>query len=218
MVARIHTIIRNDATKIGIPIEMGDRSQQTRQTLVAKLQDRYDDQSWDEFVVYYRPYIYSIVRSQEVAPDDREDVVQDVCLKIWKALPAFSYDREKCRFRTWIAVIARNAVRDFLKRKTTRNRCVEVSLDESPVLGHDAEIRELAEREWKQHVTQLAWEAVHVRFSAPVLAAFEAQAKGRPGRVVAKELGIAENTVHVYQSRVRKAMMKEILRLDAELG
>jgi RNA polymerase sigma factor (sigma-70 family) len=193
-------------------------SRKTRQSLLESLRDRYDERSWEDFVGYYRPYIYGIVRSQDVGADDREDIVQDVLIKAWKALPSYSYDRSRCRFRSWLAVVTRNAVRDFRKRKSTRQRSSQISLDDTTDIALDPEIQEISDREWKQHISQLAYQQVAPKFAENVLEVFWALSRGATSREVAEQFEIKENTANVYRSRVQKALMKEIIRLEDDLG
>jgi RNA polymerase sigma factor (sigma-70 family) len=193
-------------------------SRRTRKSLLESLRDRYDERSWEDFVGYYRPYIYAIVRSQSVEADDREDIVQDVLIKAWKALPTYSYDRSRCRFRSWLAVVTRNAVRDFRKRKSTRQRSSQINLEDVSEIALDPEIQEIADREWKQHISHLAYQQVAPKFQDHILEVFWALSKGETTKAVAERFDIKENTANVYRSRVQKALMKEIIRLEDDLG
>ena len=39
-----------------------NNSYKTRETLLAKLKNKHDDASWEDFVYYYKSYIYIICR------------------------------------------------------------------------------------------------------------------------------------------------------------
>ena len=67
----------------------------TRQTLLERLRDRYDDSSWQEFIDTYRGYIFVVVRRMNINEADAEDLVQQVLLKLWEELPDFAYDSKK---------------------------------------------------------------------------------------------------------------------------
>ena len=92
----------------------------TRITLLQKLQSAEDDNSWDDFVKYYEGYIYVVIRSFGVDMNTSEDLLQDVLVKVWKALPKFEYQNERCRFRTWLCVLIRNTTYNFFKSKANR--------------------------------------------------------------------------------------------------
>lgn len=87
----------------------------------------------------YREKVFGFVRSKIFNPDDAEDIVQNVFLKVYGNLDKF--DETKASLSTWIYTITRNTVYDYLKEK--RDRPVlelidntEASEEDSP----DAEI------------------------------------------------------------------------------
>jgi len=55
--------------------------------------------------------ISKLVSSREVA----EDILQETFIKIWKSID--QYDEEKGRLFTWMACLARNTAKDYLKGK-----------------------------------------------------------------------------------------------------
>ena len=59
----------------------------TRQTLLQRVQDHSDENSWSEFVSYYQDYIYLICRRMKVSHHDAEELVQKTLLKLWQKLP-----------------------------------------------------------------------------------------------------------------------------------
>jgi RNA polymerase sigma-70 factor, ECF subfamily len=54
-----------------------------------------------------------------VAPDEADDITQDVFLRAWRALPRF---RAESSGRTWLLAIARRACVDAVRRQTRRRR------------------------------------------------------------------------------------------------
>ena len=76
-----------------------EQPQHTRHTLLQKLQSSAgDENNWDEFVSYYEGYIYVIIRNFKIDIEDSEDLLQEVLIKVWKSLPSYNYDKDKCRF------------------------------------------------------------------------------------------------------------------------
>ncbi len=196
-------------------------SNQTRVTLLQKLQRNQDEHSWDDFVRYYEGYIYVVIRNLGVGVEDSQDILQEILLKIWKAIPNYSYDREKCRFRTWLCVVIRNKVYSFFKLRSSRNNRLNVSYDnllQNLDLITDAEIDQIAEKEWQSYVSNLAWENLQDQFPKQAKEVFEASLDEEDNAVLAERFGVAESSVRVYKMRIRKAMHKEIVRLNQELG
>ena len=185
----------------------------TRQTLLAKVKDQYNEKSWDEFIYYYRPFLYNVCRGLNLAHHDAEDVVQQVMLKVWNKLPEFNYDKSQS-FRGWMCLIMRNSVRDFYRRKTTRDskhNKVALDTDESIMMS---EIEAKSEEEWQNHIMTLAWNNVSKQFSAKVIEVFSALRDGKTRAEIAEQFTISIDTVSVYKRRVFDALRAEARSLE----
>lgn len=193
---------------------------QTRQTLLQKLQtSEGDEKSWNEFVKYYEGYIYVVIRGLRVDVKDCEDLLQDVLVKVWKNLP--KYDDSKSRFRTWLCVVIRNTVFNFFDLKANRNSLKNVSyneIKENLNLITDSEIHEMAEKEWKSYIANMAWDNLKNDFSEINRKVFEASWEVDDNALLAERFDLAESSIRVYKMRIRKAVHKEIVRLNHELG
>ena len=193
----------------------------TRYTLLHKLQSDNNEKNWEEFVTYYSPYIFVIIRRFNVGTQDTEELMQDVLVKIWKNIGKFDREEYKCRFRTWLGVMIRNTVFNFFKSKASKNARSNVSYQE--IIGKlelitEAEINIISEREWKNHVAQLAWTNLKNNFSEQTQKVFEASIKSDiSNKQLASQFKVSESSVRVFKMRVRKAMHKEIIRLNSEL-
>lgn len=62
----------------------------------------------------YQSRLYWHVRRLVVNPDDADDLVQEIFVKAWKALPSF---RQDARLYTWLYRIATNACLEFLNSR-----------------------------------------------------------------------------------------------------
>lgn len=74
-------------------------------------------QAFNEIVKAYSERLYWHVRSVVGSHDDTDDLLQDIFIKIWAALPSF---RGEAQLFTWIWRIATNEALNFLK-KNRRN-------------------------------------------------------------------------------------------------
>ena len=193
----------------------------TRETLLQKLQKAEDEHSWDDFVKYYEGYIYVVIRSFGVDMTTSKDLLQDVLVKVWKALPKFEYQNEKCRFRTWLCVLIRNTTYNYFKSKANRQNLQNVSGDDLLETLHmisEPEIDKIAELEWKSYVSNMAWSNVKDSFSDVARQVFEDAMNEEDNTSIAEKYDIPESSVRVHKSRIRKVMIKEIARLNLELG
>jgi len=182
---------------------------QTRFTLIQRIRNQMDQSSWEEFTATYSPYINAILYRSGIPYDQVEDVSQDIFVKVWKGIENFEYDPEKCHFRTWLSTVCRNKVYDYWKSK----KATSVELDEANLEDKTAEIDEIIEREWKIYIAEKALKNICAKFEAHVVRAYKEFQTGRSVKEISNELGIAENTVHVYSKRVKAAMTREITLL-----
>lgn len=193
----------------------------TRETLIARICHEPDEETWEEFLSYYREYLNGMARRTGLNHHDAEEVVQNVCLKIWEALPNFEYDPDRGRFRSWLATIISNEVRMLVrKRKRTLKRLGEHKKKAMAAYlekcKHDIS-DQLAEEEWQRYVMHLAWEVMQKSFGERPLQAFELLSKDMPAAEVAKTLGLSVNSVYVYKKRVQDRLRAEVQRLNREL-
>ena len=191
----------------------------TRQTLLNKIKNQYDEKAWNEFIAFYRPYIYRIIQNHyKINNVDREDVVQEVLLVSWKKLPDFEYSTEKGRFRSWLGRVTTNTTLAFYRKNNK-----ETPLTESQEFLHEhqaapPEIERIYQNEWEKHITDTAWNNISSMFEENVLEAFQRLSAGEEGKAVAEELGLSINSVYVYKKRVLAAFQKEIAYLDEEIS
>lgn len=192
----------------------------TRETLLERVRDPEDEQSWEDFVRYYRPFVYQIARRMNIAHHDAEEIVQNVMVKAWNKLPEFEYDRGRGRFRGWLCQVTGNAVRDFIRHCRRSVALADQEFDpEHSLAGVDhPAVEKIAEQEWRRYLSDLAWKNIEKKFKPHVARVFLMAVKGVPTLRIMEELGIAESSVYVYKSRVQKKLRAEIIRLNRLLG
>jgi RNA polymerase sigma factor (sigma-70 family) len=186
--------------------------QETRITLLQRLCDHRDEMSWKEFVDAYRRYVYLIIRGMKVDHHDAEDLTQTVLVAVWEKIPGFEYLPEHSKFRTWLCRIVRNKVIDHVRASISRQKRLDkLQGDEKFALP---EVEQIAEREWRAHVSDRAWRNVQKRFSESVLQCFDLSRKGKTTDEIADATGIAPATIYVYKQRVKDALLHEIRILN----
>jgi len=195
-----------------------DKANNTRQTLLIKIRDQYDDSAWEEFIAFYRPYIYRVVQNmQNINANDRDDIIQEVMLIAWKQLPEFTYSPEKGRFRSWLSTVTQRTAYAYWKKRQ-RGEVFEGAVEaETLQEGITPELETIYQEEWERHVADTAWSNIADKFEPQILEAFQKLASGEKGERVAGELGLSLNSVYVYKKRVMAALQKEIAYLDDEL-
>jgi len=192
----------------------------TRETLIQRVQNRHDEQSWEEFVCVYRRYIYAIIRSMNINEHDTEDILQQVLINLWNSLPKMDYTRIN-RFRSWLSTVTKNCVTDFIRKRTRdAQRLEKAARDETLTYLRTIrlpEIGKIAEREWEIHLTNMAMENIESFFSGKAVDVFRLSLKGLSVEDIARELNLKENSVYRLKNRVKDRLIQEINRLRQEL-
>ena len=91
--------------------------------LTAFREERTKETAFTELVKLYQERLYWHVRRMVGDHDDAHDILQNVFIKVWKALADF---REQSQIYTWLYRIATNETLTFLEKKKRR---ASVSLD-----------------------------------------------------------------------------------------
>ena len=189
----------------------------TRKTLIAKIMDRHNEQSWDEFTGFYKAYIFSILIRMNIPVSDREDLAQKALLDIWKGIPNFEYRPGKSKFRNWIYTVTKyQATAYFRKQKSDQRKLDQMDLNQS--IEQDNIHQKLEEEEWKQHLFHLAWDRIKTELSDTYIQCFELLGSDTSIDDICSKLDIKKNTVHVYRQRILKRLGREIRFLDDELA
>jgi RNA polymerase sigma-70 factor (ECF subfamily) len=73
-----------------------------------------DDNSLKMLIDKHTSSIYNFTL-RFVGPLYTQDIVQEVFIKVWKNLKSFN--RDKSQFKTWLFIITRNTITDYLRKK-----------------------------------------------------------------------------------------------------
>jgi RNA polymerase sigma factor (sigma-70 family) len=193
----------------------------TRETLLEKIKNQHDDASWEDFVFYYKHYIYIICRRMNLQHHDAEEVVQKVLLKVWNSLPGFEYDKRR-RFRGWLCQVTGNCVRDLYRHAKRQSTKIENAANDESYNPTDKvtlpDIEIIAEKEWETYIANMAMDNIRPKFSAKVIEIFLKLSEGKLPKDISEEMDVPANTVAVYKKRVTAKLCEEIRRLNIELG
>jgi len=190
----------------------------TRQTLIARIRNQYDDGSWEDFVYFYRVYIHTVVNRMGVADCDVEDIVQNVLLTLWQKLPDFEYQPARCKFRSWMNNVTRKKVLDYFRKRGRYQTKVEKAGKMGELGVELPDIYAIAEDEWKIHVSNIAWNNIKDDFDGKAIECFQLFREGKTVDQVCESLQLKSNSAYVLRKRVIDKLCREIRRLDEELS
>lgn len=197
---------------------MADERYLTRQTLLLRAKDPNNGEAWEEFVTFYKPFIFQILHKMNISYNDFDDLVQDVLLKLWKGLE--KYDNEKSKFRTWLSHVTRNTVLSYFRSRTIRpniDNSDEIDNCTSLQSYSDSDLEKIFEEEWRAYLCNIALEKVKKLFTGNAVQAFTLSQKGKSPSEIAEELGLSKESVPVLTSRVRKRFATELKSLMSNL-
>lgn len=192
----------------------------TRQTLIQRMKENQDNQSWEEFLRIYRPYIHAIVRDMNISEFDADDIAQQVMIKVWRNIGKIEINPGK-RFRSWLSTMTKNCVKDYIrKRVLDAERLEKASRDETRLYLNairlpDVEL--IAEREWGVYVFKLAMERIEGLFTGKAMQVFQLSLEGMDVAHIAEKMELKENSVYRLKNRVKERIAQEIEVLREEL-
>jgi RNA polymerase sigma-70 factor (ECF subfamily) len=193
---------------------------QTRQTLIQRMQTGRDEQSWEEFLRIYRPYLHTVIRNMGMSEHDADDIVQQVMVKVWTHIVELESNPKKS-FRSWLSRVTKNCAKDFVrKRVRDAERLEKAQRDEANAyLGaiRLPDIDRIAEREWGIHVFNLAFELIEGLFTGKAIQVFKLSLEGLEVAQIAEKTGLKENSVYRLRNRVKDRISQEIEVLREEL-
>lgn len=192
----------------------------TRYTLLTRAKDQHDSKAWEEFIEVYKNFIYIVIHSMNIDEHDLQDIMQQVVLKLWKALPSYAFAPEQHKFRNWVYCITRNEVVSFIRRQRALSSKMEIAAQEATTSYLSSiqlpEVDYTAEREWKIFITNIAMQRIEKCFTSAAVKAFEMRSSGMNVADIAVELDVKEDSVYRYVSRIKSRLIKEITQLKKD--
>ncbi len=174
-----------------------------------------DGEAFAELVAEYRAPVYSYLSRCGIDPDDRDDLFQEIFIKIHRA--AGSYDPER-PMHPWVFTIVANTVRSYVRKRRVRQLIfgdagdkarAENLADPAP----DGE-RRTAARETAAFVGRELSRLRLVQREVVLLACVEKM----PLKDIAAVLKVPVNTVKTHLRRARLALAGALAREESSLG
>ncbi len=83
-----------------------------------------DPVAWTRLVDTFGGIVYRWCRSSGVVQADAADVVQEVFTSVARGIGRFEREKPEGSFRSWLATITRNRVRDYFRKQSDRERAI----------------------------------------------------------------------------------------------
>ena len=190
----------------------------THKTMLEKIQSG-DEVSWQEFYDRYSPVVLQTGRSYGLAPEECQDLLQNVMLKFFQHELVMKYDSKRARFRTYFNQVLCSCIYDFLRQK--RQLSPEIGTEELPEQPVPAEADAMFLDEWRKQMLQEALDRLRAQVKPETFLAFHLTViQGKSVKAAAEFLKTDVNMVYVSRSRCTarlREIIAEINRDDPEL-
>ena len=148
---------------------------------------------------HYSGLMHYIVRNILENPDDIDECISDIIVKVWKSIE--SYSPKKGRFTTWLTVISRNTALNYLKGNDKSNDELKDEHIDS-CTPEDIVLQKERADIIKKAISMLTNQEQHIFYRKYYYLQKTAQ--------IAAELGMTERSVEGKLYRMRKKLQNQL--------
>jgi RNA polymerase sigma factor (sigma-70 family) len=180
----------------------------TRQTLLVRLRDVDNHDSWREFFETYWKLIYSAATKAGLSDAEAQDVVQETVISVYKSLPNFEYDPKLGSFKGWLLKLTRWRIVDQLRKRRP----------DSAIPDPSAAVPESYwDEEWERNVFDTAIERTKQRVDPRQFQIFDLYVlKEWKVAKVREALGVSATQVYLAKHRVGREIKKQIKAVEKQ--
>jgi len=194
----------------------------TRASLLSRLKDWQDDESWRKFFGIYRKLIFSYAIKSGLSEQEAEEVVQETVISVAKTIKEFEYDPNRCSFKSWLRHLTQKRIADCF-RKRSREPLIKApapgETSQTPAIERvpDASATNpdaVWEEEWQKELLEAALTRVKSQANARQYQMFDFYVlKKMPVGKVAAALDTNAGQVYLARHRISRLLKKEVTRL-----
>ncbi len=197
----------------------------TRRSLLSRLKNWDNQDSWRDFFNTYWRLIYSFAQRSGLNEVESQEVVQETLISVAAELKGFKYDAKKGSFKSWLLLITRRRIADQMRKRYRAREVGRLNPDDTAVAEEiNAQAQADAappdaewEANWKQQLAAAAMDRVRKQVRPEHFQIFEMYVlRGQSGATVAKAMGVSIMTVYLAKHRVGSLLKKEVARLEKQ--
>jgi RNA polymerase sigma-70 factor (ECF subfamily) len=203
-----------------------EQSLQTRASLLSRLRDHEDKESWQTFFDLYWRLLYNVARRAGLDDPDAQDAVQDAVMAIAREIPQFHYDPERGTFKQWLFRILRRRIADHFRKLYRQPVRAGMSLEtlersgeaaDAILLRSGEDLDDAWDQEWERSVLDAAIAQVRAEANPKHFQVFDyCVLKEWPVARVASTLGMNAALVYLARHRVSQAVKRAARRINEE--
>jgi RNA polymerase sigma factor (sigma-70 family) len=195
----------------------------THASLLERLKDLEDQDSWEQFYTTYRKLIFSFAVKHGLSGTEAEEVVQETVITVARNLPEFRYDPTRCSFKTWLFNLTLWRIRDQIRKRQPERASIHRKpgqMDRTGTVeripGPEGErLTALWEEEWKKDLFERALEKARATVDEKQFQIFDLYVVQEwPASKVARSLGVSLARVYFSKHHVSRLLNREVQRLQ----
>jgi RNA polymerase sigma factor (sigma-70 family) len=188
----------------------------TRYSLLSRLQNWDDQESWKVFFDTYWRLIYAAALKSGLTEAEAQDVVQETIICVAKDIGKFKRDRTFGSFKGWLRNLTRWRIADQLRKRDPAVAALSGEMAEQPQ-EEDAGLEKIWTEEWQANLMAAAMERVRRHIKEEHYQMFDLNVvRQMPAREVAELLGVNVALVYLAKHRVMALIRREVRLLEKQ--
>ena len=195
----------------------------TRYSLLSRLKDWDDNESWRVFFDTYWRLIYVMALKAGLTQTEAQEVVQETIICVAKDIQKFKRDRQSGTFKGWLRNLTRWRIADQFRKRTglargggdntERNSQPMDALPDLPDEPNESDWEE----EWQSHLLRTAMQRVKRHVPEEQYQLFDFYVvKEWPVSRITQTMGVSANQVYLAKYRITRLVRKEVGLLEKE--
>jgi RNA polymerase sigma factor (sigma-70 family) len=194
----------------------------TRASLLSRLKNAHDDESWRDFFDTYWRLIYNAATKAGLSDAEAQDVVQETVLSAWRNLPGFKYDTSVGSFKGWLLQLTNWRITDCMRNRQEAIQAPDAE-DGTEITSRPIEraadprgfdLQAVWDQEFEMNLLEVAMERAKLRVDPKDYQIFDLYfIKEWPAARVAETLGVTRARVYLAKHRVGGMIKKSLKKL-----
>lgn len=196
----------------------------TRLSLLTRLKNWDDSESWREFFDRYGKLIYSFALKAGLSDSESQDVVQETMIVLAKQMPGFRYNAAIGSFRRWLFNQARWRISDQFRKRQRADLLQALPDDATGTSGLERipdtaqpQLEAAWDSEWRENQLARALEGVKAKVSERQFQMFYlCTVQGWSMAEIVRTLKVNRAQVYMAKMRVSRLLKSELAALEAK--
>ena len=198
----------------------------TRRSLLTRLKQWDDHESWKDFFDTYWKLVYGVALKSGLDESESQEVVQETVIAVAKKMHDFKYDPAVGSFKSWLLHITRCRIADQLRKRykeavvaqapsndTSRTDAIAALPDPNSL-----NLEAIWNEDWQQNLIAAALARVKKQVNPRQYQIFDLYVvKGWPVNQVRLTLGVSATQVYLAKFRISNLVKKAAKKLEAEM-